>query len=78
MSIKTTQHEIKQYLTQGYAEDLTYKKSDEGKALREQEGYIDEGAYSVGTYGCNGLLLKGHNTGKMYTITARTQAIYLV
>ena len=58
--------------------DLTYKKSDEVKAVREKEGYFDEVAYSVGVYGCNGLLLKGHNTGKMYTITARTQAIYLI
>lgn len=78
MSIRTTRSEIRNYLKQGYAEDLTYKKNDYIKELYKNEGYFDEIAYSAGTYGVNGLLLKGHNSGKMYTITDRTQAIYLV
>ena len=78
MSIRTTRSEIRSYVKQGYAKDITYMKAEDIKEIHKNENYFDEVAYSMGTYGVNGLLLKGHNTGNMYAITNRTTAIYLV
>lgn len=33
--------------------------------------------YSSGVYGCNGMLLKGNKTGKLYAITSRTTAVFV-
>lgn len=74
MSVKTTQKEIRNT----WGEDITNKSADEIHAIREKEKYFDELAYSCGLYGCNGLLLKGHESGAIYKITSRTQAIYCI
>ena len=74
MSVKTTQREIRNT----WGEDITYMSSDEIHAIRNKEKYFDELAWSAGVYGCNGLLLRGHETGAVYKITDRTQAIYCI
>lgn len=78
MSVKTTQSEIRNYIKQGYARDTTTMKVETIKEIKESEKYFDEVTYSMGVYGVNGLLLKGHNTGNMYAITKRTSAIYVI
>lgn len=33
--------------------------------------------YSAGVYGCNGMLLQGVQTNRLYAVTSRTTAIYI-
>ena len=47
------------------------------EAIEFVEGYYTQIGYSAGVYGCNGMLLQGHKTGKLYAITARTSAIFV-
>ena len=47
------------------------------KNIESVEGYYTQIGYSAGVYGCNGMLLQGHKTGKLYAITARTSAIFV-
>ena len=75
--MKTTQKELRALVKNGQAVDITRAGIKEHDALREKEGYFSTIAHAAGVYGCNGLLLKGSNTGTLYAITARTTAIYL-
>lgn len=70
--IKTTQRVIKQYRTGD--NDLTYRKDAAQVLPPERARQI---AYSVGIYGCNGLLLQDMETGEFFTICARTTTLYL-
>lgn len=74
---KYTQKELKNFVALGIAEDITYGDNDTRRELEEKEGFYTQIGYSAGVYGCNGMLLKGHNTGTLYAITARTTAIYV-
>lgn len=72
-----TQKELKNLVTLGAAEDITRGDNKTRKAIEASEGYYTQIGYSAGIYGCNGMLLQGHKTGKLYVITARTTAIYV-
>lgn len=74
---KYTQKELKNLVALGVAEDITYGDNDTRRELEEKEGYYTQIGYSAGVYGCNGMLLKGHKTGTLYAITARTTAIFV-
>ena len=74
---KYTQKELKNLVALGVAEDITHGDNDTRRELEEKEGFYTQVGYSAGVYGCNGMLLKGHNTGTLYAITARTTAIYV-
>lgn len=74
MSVKTTQKEIKS----SDAEDITLADAETIKAIKEREGGLDEIAWSAGLYGLNGYLLQGRESGRLYKITARTGALYLI
>ena len=69
---KYTIKQLKSLVNNGVAKDVTYssKKSD------IPESYTQIG-YSAGLYGCNGMLLQGYKSGKLYAVTGRTKAIYL-
>jgi hypothetical protein len=67
-----TQKQLKNLVSTGAAIDVTHARS-QGDI---PESYSQIG-YAAGTYGCNGMLLKGNDTGKLYAVTHRTQAIYL-
>lgn len=59
--------------------DITNKKIEEIKKLREKENGFEKISVSYGMYGMNGALLQGRKTGKLYKITARnTNLFYLV
>ena len=72
-----TQKELKNLVTLGTAEDITRGNNETRKAIESAEGYYTQIGYSAGVYGCNGMLLQGNKTGKLYAITARTTAIYV-
>ena len=69
---KYTIKQLKSLVKSGAAIDVTYssKKSD------IPESYNQIG-YASGLYGCNGMLLRGCISGKLYAVTSRTKAIYL-
>ena len=72
-----TQKELKNLVSLGVAEDITRGDNDTRIAIEAAEGYYTQIGYSAGVYGCNGMLLKGHKTGKLYAVTSRTSAIYI-
>lgn len=72
--MKTTLKEIKNF----NAEDITYISFNDMNELRKKEGYFNEIVYSMGTYGVTGCVIQGNNSGKMYKITNRTSAIFMV
>ena len=74
---KYTQRELKKLVALGTAEDITTGNNETRKAIEASEGYYTKIGYSTGVYGCNGMLLQGHKTGKLYAITARTTAIFV-
>lgn len=65
---KMTQKELRRLIRNGAAENIT------------QCGQIHEPitqiGYSSGLYGCNGGLLRGDKTGKLYAIIGRTSAMF--
>ena len=69
---KYTIKQLKSLVSNGAAVDVTYssKKSD------IPESYSQIG-YAAGLYGCNGMLLRGCTSGKLYAVTGRTMAIYI-
>ena len=73
---KYTQKQLKGLVASGMAVDISNITDEEYKELKAKEGYFTQEGYSSGVYGCNGQLHKGQNTGQLYAITGRTQAIY--
>ena len=69
---KYTIKQLKSLVNSGSAIDVTnsISRSD------IPESYTQVG-YASGLYGCNGMLLKGYDTGKLYAVTSRTTAIYI-
>ena len=69
---KYTQKELKNLVNLGLAVDVT--RAGEREAIPENYTQI---GYSAGVYGCNGMLLKGLETGQLYAVTGRTTAIFI-
>ena len=76
MEIKVTRKTIREFVKNGEATDITNISFDDAKKLTTDEGWLDTEFYSVGVYGCNGCVLRGHNTGNRYAITDRTQSLF--
>lgn len=74
---KYTQRQLKEMVKDGLAEDITYGNNDTRRQIEETEGYYTQVGYSSGVYGCNGMLLKGNKTGKLYAVTSRTTAVFV-
>ena len=74
---KYTQRQLKEMVKYGLAEDITYGNNDTRRQIEETDGYYTQVGYSSGVYGCNGMLLKGNKTGKLYAITSRTTAVFV-
>jgi len=75
--MKLTRKAIQSYKEIG-AIDISGYSFDEMNNLIKEEGSLERVHYSLGTYGLNGLVLKGWNSGKTYIITRRTLAIEMV
>ena len=69
---KYTIKQLKGLVNSGASIDVTYAKEKNDIP----ESYTQVG-YASGMYGCNGMLLKGCHTGKLYAVTGRTTAIYI-
>lgn len=74
---KYTQKQLKEMVANGIAIDIRNYNIEEARELEKVEGWLSQVGYASSIYGCNGQLWQGHNTGKLYAIPARTQAIYL-
>ena len=76
MEVKVTRKVIREYVASGNAIDITNISFDDSKKLIADEGWLDTELYSMGVYGCNGCLFRGHNTGNRYAITDRAQSLF--
>lgn len=74
---KYGQREIKAFVRSGAAVDITTHDNAARQELEAREKYLDKVGYSSGVYGLNGGLLKGHESGTLYAITARTAALFI-
>lgn len=74
---KYTQKQLREMVKNGIAIDITMGDNETRKEIETKEGYYNQIGYSSGVYGCNGMLLQGHNTGSLYAITSRSTAIYV-
>ena len=73
--MKTTNKDIKQLVKYGYAVDIT---TGDIQQIKELENGFNKIAYSIGSYGRNGLLLQGRNTKTLYAITSRSTNIFYI
>lgn len=76
MEVKVARKVIREYVASGDAIDITNISLDDASKLTANEGWLDTELYSMGTYGCNGILFRGHKTGNRYAICARTQSLF--
>lgn len=72
-----TQKQLKNLVNTGAAVDITRGNNETRKQILNEEECYTQIGYSAGVYGCNGMLLKDHKTGKLYAVTSRTSAIYI-
>ena len=71
---KYTQKEIRSFVKNGIAVDITHHGNPERNELEAREGWLEKVGY---IYGINAGLLKGHNSGTLYAITKRSTAIFI-
>ena len=76
MEVKVARKTIREYVASGDAIDITNISFDDAKKLTADEGWLDTELYSMGVYGCNGILFRGHNTCNRYAICNRTQSLF--
>jgi hypothetical protein len=67
---------IRKYLTLKCSVDCTMWSDADYRNHYFKEGAFDEIAYSVGTYGRNGLVMKGRTTGTFYVVPSRSSALF--
>lgn len=75
--VKYTLKQLRGMVSNGLAMDVSSIGVEDAKTLKKQEEGLYQIGYSVGVYGCNGMLLQGYNTGQLYAIIGRTTALYL-
>lgn len=75
MASKISKKEIKRYITNGLAKDITFNGFSENNELREQCDF-DVLAISTGTYGMTGALLIDRKTNQLYAITERNATLF--
>ena len=76
MEVKVAKKTIREFVKNGEATDITNISLDDSKKLTADEGWLDTELYSMGGYGCNGVLFRGHKTGNRYAITNRAQSLF--
>lgn len=70
---KYTQKEIKGYVRNGLAVDVTSWSFEQIKELQKKP--LDKVGYSSGVYGLNGCIVQDIKTGDLYAVTARSSAL---
>ena len=73
---KYTQKQLRKMVKAGLAIDISNGNEATRKEVLAKENYLNQIGYAAGLYGCHGKLLKGDNTGQLYTIIGHVQAIY--
>lgn len=76
--MKTSKRELIEYSKQVNAIDLNEYSFEEIEALRKSEEYLEEVAYSIGAYGVNAYLCKGHKTKQFYVVPSRSSTLFQV
>lgn len=76
--MKTSKKELIEYAKQVNAICIDQWSFEEIEALRKNEEYLEEVAYSVGIYGISSYLCKGHKTKKYYLVSSRNSALFQV
>ena len=74
---KYTQKQLREMVSTGVAVDVSNADNDMRNEIETKEGWLTQVGYSSGVYGCNGMLMQGRNTGKLYAVTRRTSAIFI-
>lgn len=75
--MEVKQKELRNMVGKPFCEDITNGREEDYQRIMKEEGWLDTLAYSTGIYGRTGTLYRGHRTGKLYVITARTSALYI-
>lgn len=76
--MKTSKRELLAYASSINAIDINKYSFEEIEALRKNEEYLEEVAYSVGIYGINAYLCQGHKTKQYYIIPSRSTTLFQV
>ena len=76
--MKTSKRELIEYSKQVNAIDLNKYSFEEIEALRRNEEYLEEVAYSIGRYGVNAYLFQGHKTKQFYVVPSRSTTLFQV
>ena len=71
---KYTLKQIKNFIAEGIAEDITNYSFEAVNTLRK-ENRLEKIGYSSGVYGINGGLLQDTESGKLYAIDARNATL---
>lgn len=74
---KYTQKQLREMVKDGIAIDVSHGTNEARRAIEAEEEYYNQVGYASGLYGCSGMLLQGHKTGKLYAVVGRVQAIYI-
>ena len=75
--MEVKQKELRNMVGEPFVEDITHATQEDYDRIMQTERWLDMIAYSCGVYGRNGVLYRGHETGKLYVITSRTTALFI-
>ena len=76
--MKTSKRELLAYASSINAIDLNKYSFEEIEALRKNEEYLQEVAYSIGRYGVTAYLCQGHKTKQFYVVPSRSTTLFQV
>lgn len=71
------QKEIRNLIRTGVATDITNYNFEQVKTLNRSDK-LETIAVSYGTYGMNGGLFRSQSTGKLYAVSSRAAALFVI
>lgn len=76
--MKTSKKELLAYASSINPIDINKYSFEEIEALRKNEEYFEEVAYSIGIYGVSAYLCQGHKTKQFYIVPSRSSTLFQV
>lgn len=76
--MKTSKKELLAYASNINAICIDQWSFEEIEALRKNEEYLEQVAYSIGRYGVNAYLCQGHKTKQFYVVPSRSTTLFQV
>lgn len=76
--MKTSKRELLAYASSINAININKYSFEEIEALRKNEEYFEEVAYSIGIYGVSAYLCQGHKTKQFYIVPSRSSTLFQV